>query len=130
MKLCLCLILVLFLSGCTNTNASPKATTVQDQDIRHEIVSEDAVVAFLEILETRDYHAIERSGEDIFREGLHIPNHQGVFKDYPSKDLPNGQIRYDLLIIEGEAGAAWVYLFLEKDSGKIIRFSAGEAIFE
>lgn len=127
-KVKLCLILVLILSGCTNTNVGPEATAVQDT--RHEIVSEDAIAVFLEMLETGDYHAIKRSGEEIFLEGLYIPNHHKVFRDYPSEDLPDGQIRYDLLIIEGEAGAAWVHLFLGKDSGEIIQFSAGEAIFE
>jgi hypothetical protein len=124
----LCLILVLILSGCINTSASPEATAIQAT--QREMVSEDAVAAFLEMLETGDYHAIERSGAEIFREGLYIPNHHRVFRDYPSEDLPDGQIRYDLLIIKGKTGAAWVHLFLEKESGKIVQFSAGEATFE
>ena len=61
-KLCPCLILVLILSGCTNTSTGPEATAVQD--IGHKIVSEDAVVAFLEILEAGDYHDVNRSGEE------------------------------------------------------------------
>ena len=127
-KLCLSLMLILILAGCADTNVGPETTAVRGT--RHETVSEEAVAAFLETLETGNYHAAERSGEDIFLEGWRIPNHHRIFRDYPSEDLPNGQIRYDLLTIRGEAGAAWIHLFLEKDSGRIIQFSAGEAVFE
>jgi hypothetical protein len=113
----LVIVLLLFLSaGCAQVQ-QPRT------------VPEDDIAAFLNTLETGEYHDLERNGEEVFQEGLYIPDHRSVFRDYPSEELPDGQIRYDLLTIEGEAGIAWIYLFLEKDTGKIIQFSAGEATF-
>jgi hypothetical protein len=94
-----------------------------------KIVPEDDIAAFLEALETGEYHDLERNGQEVFQEGMYIPDHRSMFHDYPSEELPDGQIRYDLLTIEGEAGIAWIYLFLEEDTGKIIQYSAGEATF-
>ena len=90
---------------------------------------ESDVLAFLEMLETGHYHDLKRVGTETFQQGRFIPNHQTVFEGYPVQELSDGQIRYDLLLIEGEAGTAWIYLFLEKDSGQIIEFSAGDATF-
>jgi hypothetical protein len=127
MRPALVFLLVLLLSGCAAANAPPEATAIPD--IQQETVSEDALADFLTLLETGDYHAIRRSGEEIFQEGLTIPNYRTVFEDYPFEELPDGEVRYDLLLIEGEGGVAWIYLFLERDTGRIIAFSAGEATF-
>ena len=87
------------------------------------------VLAFLEKLETSHYHDLKRVGTETFQQGRFIPNYQTVFEGFPAHKLPGGQVRYDLLLIEGEAGMAWIHLFLEEDTGQIIEFSAGDATF-
>jgi len=124
LKIIPCLVLVaLCLVGCVagNPEVGPVSARV--------IVPEADVLAFLEKLETSHYHDLKRVGTETFQRGRFIPNHQTVFNGYPAQELSGGQIRYDLLLIEGEAGTAWINLFLEKDSGQIIEFSAGDAAF-
>ena len=124
LKLFLCLTLaVLFLVGCATISSivEPASTSM--------IVPESEVLTYLESLKSSPYQDLKRLGAETFRQGSYIPNHQRIFDDFPAQELPEGQIRYDLLLIEGEAGMAWIYLFLKKDSGQIIEFSAGEATF-
>jgi hypothetical protein len=92
-----------------------------------QTVPEDDLAAFMALLRSADYQAIRRSGQELFKPGLSLPNHSSLFGDYSSEQLPDGRVRYELLTIEGEASVAWVFLFIEGDTGKIAEFSAGEA---
>lgn len=118
------LLFLLILVGCVTRNTGPGPKVTSDQ-----IISSESVIAFQKLLETDNYHDIRRRGEQVFKEGMYVPNHQSLFADYPSQDLPDLQVRYDLWSIKGEAGMAWIHLFLEKETGKIIQFSAGDATF-
>lgn len=119
-----CLIFTLLLAaGCTANTAEFKPVSTR------VIVAEAEILAYLDRLEISPYHDLKPAGTEIFQPGRHIPVYRRIFDDYPAQELPEGQIRYDLLVTEGETGTAWIYLFLDQDSGRIVEFSAGEATF-
>ena len=122
-QVCYLVIIVFLLVGCNagNLEVEPVPTRL--------IIPESDVLAFLEKLEISHYHDLKRLGTETFKSGYYLPDYQSMLDGYPAQELPEGQIRYDLFLIEGEAGTAWIYLFLDKKSGQIIEFSAGDATF-
>ena len=121
--MCYLVVTVFLLVGCKagNLEVEPVPTRL--------IIPESEVLAFLEKLEISHYHDLKRVGTETFQPGHYLPDYQSMLDGYPAQELPEGQIRYDLFLIEGEAGTAWIYLFLDKKSGQIIEFSAGDATF-
>lgn len=98
-----------------------------EPDTDTSVISRDSVSAFLKELGEGDYRRSMKTGRALFREGPRISEHGEVLKGFPLEETPHGRVRYDLMRVEGDAGVAWISLFLEKDSGRIVEFSAGEA---
>lgn len=84
----------------------------------------------MEIVESGDYHAMTRKGEEIFKEGLYIPDHVKLFAKFSWSEVEAGYIRYTLYSFDGEASGGEVYLILEQDSGRIVEFNYFEATYE
>jgi hypothetical protein len=84
----------------------------------------------MEVVERGEYHAMTRKGEEVFKEGLCIPDHAKLFAEFPRSEIQPGHIRYVLYSFDGEASGGEVYLILEQDSGKIIEFNYFEATYE
>jgi hypothetical protein len=93
-------------------------------------VSPTAISEFIEIVESGNYHAMVQKGEEIFKEGLCIPDHVEVFAEFPRSEMEPGHIRYILYSFDGEASGGEVYLILERDSGRIVEFNYFEATYE
>lgn len=122
MKAALSLVCLFLLFGCTGQTTPEPTRTPPPQ-----AVLEGSIEGYLKLLDTADYHSLRQVGATIFLKDHTIPNHRTLFEGYDSAELPNGQIRYDLFSVEGEASVAWIRLYLEQDTGKIVEFSAGEA---
>jgi hypothetical protein len=117
---CLCIVfLFALLAGCAPECASVRPT-----------VSPAAVSEFMEVVERGEYHAMTRKGEEVFKEGLSIPDHAELFAGLPRSAMELGRVRYILYSFEGEASGGEVYLILEQDSGKIVEFNYFEATYE
>ncbi len=84
----------------------------------------------MEVVESGDYHAMTRKGEEVFEEGLCIPDHAGLFAEFSRTEMESGNIRYVLYSFDGEVGGGQVYLILEQGSGKIVEFNYFEATYE
>jgi len=113
------LFLLVTLTGCTVEGTATEPT-----------VSPASFSEFLEIVKSEDFHKMARKGKAVFEQNHYIPNHANLFAEYPSSEIDQGRIRYDLYGFEGEASAGMVYLILEQDSGKVIEFNYLEAWFE
>ena len=92
------------------------------------VVSNDEILVFLQDLKTQNFHDLARRGKEIFRVGLYVPSHATIFEKYGHENLENDIVRYDLYFVEGEAGVAFIHLFMERTTGKIEKFDEGEAI--
>ena len=110
------LLLSLILTGCAVLAKPAKPT-----------VSPASIAEFFEVVETKDYHAMTRKGQETFKEGHYIPNYAGLFEDLPDSEPGKGQIRYVLYHFEGDASVGEVYLILEAATGKIVEFNHIEA---
>ena len=113
------LLLILLLAGCSGIHTNPKPT-----------ISPTSIEDFFEVVESKDYHAMTRKGQETFKVGHYIPNHVEAFVDLPSSEAGEGRIRYVLYSFEGEASAGEVYLILEPATGKIVEFNYFEATLE
>jgi hypothetical protein len=122
MKAALSLVYLLLLFGCTGQTPPEPTRTPPPQS-----VLEASIEGYLKLLDSADYHSLRQVGATIFLKDFTIPNHRALFEGYDFAELPDGQIRYDLFTVEGDAGSAWIRLYLEQDTGKIVEFSAGEA---
>ena len=84
----------------------------------------------MEVVQSGDYHAMTRKGDEVFKEGLYIPDHAELFARFPWSEVEPGYIRYILYSFDGEVSGGEVYLILERDSGRIIEFNYFEATYE
>lgn len=93
-------------------------------------VSAAEISEFMEVVERGEYHAMTRKGEEVFKEGLCIPDHAGLFAEFPRSEMEPGYIRYILYSFDGEASGGEIYLILERGSGRIVEFNYFEATYE
>ncbi len=107
----------------------PIATPENAHLLESQEVPPAQIDRFVQALSTSGYHDLARMGAGIFKHGLHIPDHAERFKAFPSSRLSAGQVRYEFFSKKGEAGAAQIALFVEMDSGRIVKFSNVEASF-
>jgi hypothetical protein len=104
-------------------------TITQASMASQAVVASDALIQFFEIVESKDFHRMARIGEEVFRQGLTMPDHAKLFAGFPSSEVERSRIRYVLYSFRGEASAGEVYLILERDSGEIVEFNSFEALF-
>jgi hypothetical protein len=107
--------LVVLLAGCTPVKPT---------------VSPAALSEFMAIVESGDYHAMARKGEQVFKKDLYIPDHEELFAEFSWSEVEPGRIRYVLYSFDGEASGGEVYLILEQDSGRIVEFNYFEATYK
>jgi hypothetical protein len=113
------LLLILLLAGCSGLSTHPKPT-----------LPPAAVAEFFEVVESKDYHAMRRKGQETFKVGHYIPDHAETFKNLPSSEVGDDRLRYVLYSFEGEASAGEVYLILEAATGVIVEFNYFEAMLK
>ncbi len=109
------------------TAYSNEFTITQATAAAEAVVSSAALIQFLEVVASRDFHGMVRKGEEVFGRGLVISDHAKLFDGFPSSEVEQGRVRYVLHSFEGEASVGEVYLILERDSGEIVEFNSVEA---
>jgi hypothetical protein len=112
-------IFVIFVVGCTADDTQAK-----------ENVLPASISDFFKAVESQNFHSISRIGEQIFRPGLYIPDHDNIFYEIPNSEYGEECIRYVLYSFQGEESAGEVYLILEKNSGKIVEYNHYEVIYK
>ena len=118
------------IAGCSRTNmpAIPvKATPQFIVPSAIALVPSEQLSAFLNIVKSQDFHGMWREGEKLFHVGHYIPDHAARFKGFKVHESKPGQLRYEFYSFKGRAGAGSIALFLDKVTGKIIKFSPIEA---
>ncbi len=91
----------------------------------------EQIRAFLDIAAQKDWMAMSREGEKIFREGKRIPDHVRLFKDHErwegmTRARPGRErrkfIRYSFYHSSGPGGGAAIDLFLYADTCEVQGF--------
>jgi hypothetical protein len=114
--ICLLILLILFLS------------VIYMVGYHQKEIATHSISKYMNDLEEKGFHELSRSGNDIFKTGYYISNHKNLFSEIPREKLDNNVIRYDLFFIDGVAGSAFIYLFIDDSSGEILNFTTGEVI--
>lgn len=108
---------------------SPEGRVESEDRIPLIVIPYGEIETFMEKVRAEDFHGMWLAGEKVFVAGRYVPEHAKLFKDFPVQESEPSQLRYDFYQVKGEAGAGSISLFIEKATGKIIKFSPVEATF-
>lgn len=111
-SLILFIAVIALLVGCTLPQANQVANVVQEEQLS----------AFLEQVKTQDYHDVARTGRELMKPGLLIPDYKTKLNAFPSRIPEEGQVLYELMTFQNVGKVGGINLFLNEETGEIIRF--------
>lgn len=93
-----------------------------------EVVDAEQLGIFLRYVADKDFSRMARKGEQLFRKGRKVPDHAGLFAQYP-REVSSDYVRYTFFSEVGPGGAAEANIFFEPGSDRVRNFRAVSASF-